>query len=251
MGVRKNTDPPPVELAKTIIRKPVLISVAVFVVMSVIVISLSFKYYDSAFGQNILVEAHGMLFDILVISILILLLNRLAEKQLTNQRYLDEIDDFRDWQSDEAAHRIAGNIKRLNRNGFKGGIRLSGCFLKSINLNDFNLQEAILQNANLQGTCLWNANLQGANLGEADLRDAYLVGANLQETNLWKADLQRAFLSDASLQDAYLDGVNLQDAGGLTVEQLSNVKTLYRAKLDDELMEQVKEKYPHLLEEPK
>lgn len=31
---------------------------------------------------------------------------------------------------------------------------------------------------------------------------------------------------------------------------LSEVKTLYRAKLDPELEKQIKEKYPHLLEEP-
>jgi hypothetical protein len=38
---------------------------------------------------------------------------------------------------------------------------------------------------------------------------------------------------------------------GLTIEQLSEVKTLYKSKLDSELMEQVKEKHPHLLEKPK
>ena len=37
----------------------------------------------------------------------------------------------------------------------------------------------------------------------------------------------------------------------LKLEFRSKVKTLYNAKLDPELMAQVKEKYPHLLEEPK
>jgi len=37
---------------------------------------------------------------------------------------------------------------------------------------------------------------------------------------------------------------------GLTIEQLFEVKTLCKAKLDPELMEQVKDEYPHLLEEP-
>ncbi len=72
--------------------------------------------------ENVFVKAHGMLFDILVIGILILFLSKLAEKRIANQRYLDEIDDFRDWESDEAAHRIAGNIRRLNKNRFKGRI---------------------------------------------------------------------------------------------------------------------------------
>jgi tetratricopeptide (TPR) repeat protein len=38
---------------------------------------------------------------------------------------------------------------------------------------------------------------------------------------------------------------------GLTIQQLSKVKTLYKAKLDPELMKQVKEKYPLLLKNVK
>jgi hypothetical protein len=37
----------------------------------------------------------------------------------------------------------------------------------------------------------------------------------------------------------------------LSVNELSKVETLYNAELDPELIEQVKDEYPHLLEEPK
>ncbi len=89
-----------------------------------------------------------MLFDILVIGILILSLNRLAEKRITNQRYLDEIDDFKGWKSDEAACRIAGNIRRLNRNKFKGIIYLNYCYLRRTNLVETNLHRAECVNRN-------------------------------------------------------------------------------------------------------
>jgi uncharacterized protein YjbI with pentapeptide repeats len=77
---------------------------------------------------------------------------------------------------------------------------------------------------------LGGATLRDANLVGADLRDAYLNDANLR-----KVDLSRAFLSEVL---------------GLNIEQFSKVKTLYKAELDPELMEQVKNKYPHLLEKP-
>ncbi len=88
----------------------------------------------------------------------------------------------------------------------------------------------------------------------ADLSGVDLSGADLRENNLSRADLRGANLSDANLY-ANLSGNNLSGADigkakGLTVEQLSKVKTLYKAKLDPELMEQVKDKYPHLLKEP-
>lgn len=54
----------------------------------------------------------------------------------------------------------------------------------------------------------------------------------------------------ANLQDAELRAANLEKVENLTFEQLSKAKSLYQAKLDPELMKQVKEKYPHLLEKP-
>ncbi len=271
----------------------VLISVIVFIITSLIVTHLSRNYYDAEFAENVLVEAHGMLFDILVIGILILALNKLAEKRIENKRYLDEIDDFRDWQSEEAAYRIAGNLKRLKRNGFKGEINLRTCYLSPVdltqeNLLDYispylsginlvkadlrraNLREADLgganlektnlmgakcEKANLEGANLWDASLEAAKLEKAMLREAILVRADLRcavlrEANLYGANLRTANLRGADLEQADLREADLEKARNLTLVQLSTVKTLYNALLDPALMEQVEEKYPHLLEKP-
>jgi uncharacterized protein YjbI with pentapeptide repeats len=64
------------------------------------------------------------------------------------------------------------------------------------------------------------------------------------------ANLSRADLIDASLSLADLSGANLTQVENLSIKQLSEARTLYKAKLDPELMEQVKDKYPHLLEKP-
>ena len=117
----------------------------------------------------------------------------------------------------------------------------------------------------LSAADLSDADLSGANLSNANLSDAILRDANLSDAHLSGADLSRAKLSDATLRDAtlyraYLRNVNLSSADlshadlsevlDLNIEQLSTVQTLYKAKLDPELIEQVREKYPHLLEEP-
>jgi hypothetical protein len=52
------------------------------------------------------------------------------------------------------------------------------------------------------------------------------------------------------LVQANLPSADLRGVRNLTLDQLSEVKSLYGARLDPELMEQVQEKYPHLLEEP-
>jgi len=116
--------------------------------------------------KNIRVEAHGMLFDILVLGLLFSWLHNRGEKRRLIQRYTDEIDDFRGWEEEEAAKRIRGNIFRLNREGVHN-INLNRCFLKG----------ADLMEANLMGANLWEAVLEEADLMEANLTGAELMGA--------------------------------------------------------------------------
>jgi len=113
----------------------------------------------------------------------------------------------------------------------------------------------------VKGANLKNRNLENADMYKAFLVKADLRGASLNDANLWYSNLQQAKLDGANLQKTMLVGANLKEASlwyvdltrakNLTIEQLSKVKTLYKVKLDPELMEQVKKCCPHLLEEPK
>jgi uncharacterized protein YjbI with pentapeptide repeats len=82
------------------------------------------------------------------------------------------------------------------------------------------------------------------------------MGANLRGADLWNANLTGAWLEEADLDDAILESANLsyahlQETLHLTVDQLSRVKTLYKAQLSPEHLERVKKDYPHLLEKPR
>jgi hypothetical protein len=122
---------------------------------------------------------------------------------------------------------------------------LEGAQLGAAHLEGAQLWDAHLEGAKLTGTRLQKANLGGAHLEGADLQSAHLEGASLTSAYLEKANLWRAHLEGAQLWDAHLEG-----AKKLTVEQLSTVKTLYRAHLDPPLLEQIQQQYPHLLEKP-
>ena len=147
---------------------------------------------------------------------------------------------------------------------------LSGAYLSEANLSEANLiwanlSSANLSEANLSGASLISANLSSANLSEANLSGAYLTSANLtsanltsarlREADLSKTDLTGANLSGANLSGANLSGANLTGANlkvyfNLTINQLSKVKTLYNAELNEKLLISLKEKYPALLEKP-
>jgi uncharacterized protein YjbI with pentapeptide repeats len=164
------------------------------------------------------------------------------------------------------------NLQQANLRG--ANLQQTKLYKAKLQQTDFwgaNLQKAYLKFANLQQANLLYANLQEATFSDAILQQANLEFAKLQQANLMFANLQEATFSNAKLQEANLRGTNLQQADfrgtklqrasfenadltrakNLTIEQLSKTKTLYRAKLDPVLLEQVKQCCPHLLEEPK
>lgn len=267
------------ESFNAVIEKPLLTSSIVLVFVAIIVIGLSLRYYIAdydSFMAQVLAEAHGMIFDIAVIGILIFWLNQNGEIRQRIRTYKDEIDDFRLWESEEAAFRTVGNIKRLNRHKIHE-INLVNCYLPRTNLNYVNLQgsnlnsanvsqssliEADLENARLNQTNFENSNLNQVNLkgayaSGANFKDAFLIKAKLEGAFLIKASFNNAFLMEANLQNAYLMGADFENASlykadlrgakGLTVEQLSKVKTLYLARFDDEILEQIKTNLPELV----
>jgi uncharacterized protein YjbI with pentapeptide repeats len=262
-----------------IIEKPLLTSSLVLLVVAVIVIGLSLEYYINdfkSFWGQILAEAHGMIFDIAVIGILIFWLNQNGEIRQRIRTYKDEIDDFRLWESEEAAFRTVGNIKRLNRhkiyeinlvNCHLARTNLSHVNLKSSNMNSANLSNSSLIETNLENTRLNQTNFENSNLNQAILKASYASGANFKDTFLIKANFENAFLiktnftnaylMEANLCNSYLMGADFENASlykadlrgakGLTIDQLAKAKTLYLAKFDDELLEQVKLQMPELV----
>jgi BTB/POZ domain-containing protein KCTD9 len=272
MGIR--------EKLSSILEKPLLTTMVVLVLVSMLVIGLSLKHYIhdfDSFWAQILAEAHGMIFDIAVIGILLFWLNQNGQTRQLIRFYKDEIDDFRLWESDEAAFRTVGNIKRLNRHKIHE-INLVNCFLSRTNLNYINLNGSNLNSANLsqsslievnfENTRLNQTNFENSNLNQANLRGAYASGANFKDSFLIKSQLEGAFLIKANFNNAYLMEANLQNsylmgadfenaslykadlrgARGLTVDQLATAKTLYLAKFDDEVLDQLKAILPELVD---
>jgi len=267
------------DVFNSIIEKPLLTSTLVLIIVSFIVIGLSLSYYINEFDtfiQQVLAEAHGMIFDIAVIGILIFWLNQNGEIRRRIRTYKDEIDDFRLWESEEAAFRTVGNIKRLNRHKIHE-INLVNCHLPRTNLNyanlagsngnsanisqssliESNLENARLNQTNFENSNLNQANLKGAYASGANFKDAFLIKAHFENAFLIKANFNNAFLMEANLQNCYLMGADFENASlykadlrgakGLTVEQLSKVKTLYLARFDDEILEQIKTNLPELV----
>ena len=152
---------------------------------------------------------------------------------------------------------------------------VKGAFLKKADLRYADLfraflAKAILRNADLEGarlrkTIFENSDIRGANLDQTDLRGANLKGADLREATLKQADLTGAQLQGANLGLTLLQGTELNQANlenvdmrcadltgvkNLTVDQLAVAQTVYKAKMDPTLLNQIQETLPQLLEKP-
>lgn len=267
------------EKVKDILEKPILTSFIVLLILAIIVLGLSTPYYLANFKdffKEVLAEAHGMLFDLAIIGILIFWLRETGEKRLRIRMYQDEIDDFRQWESEEAAFRTVGNIKRLNRHKISV-INLVNCYLTKTNMNHLNLEGSNVNSANFshcnaidcnfKDTRANQTNFENAKLNQssfesayangANFKDAFLIKANFKDAFLIKANFTNAFLMEADLSNCHVTGANFDDASlykanlkgveGLTLEQLRKVKTLYLAQLDSDILREIQENCPELI----
>ncbi len=243
----------------------------------IIIITIVFYEFDSSLLKGILIEAYGLLFNIILFGIIItIIFNRQRRINRINY-YKEEIDDYRGWESTMASHRLAGLLRRLSKLNAKfinadfcyleksqlSNVTLQGSF-KQINFQDANLYAsdlkgdfyesnfsgANLERANLSKSNFINSNLSDANLSKANLNGTWLVSANLKDANFEGASIVEADLKDADLENANFEGAMIW-INDIDIELLSNVKTLYNAELHPELRKKIKGKYPHLLEKPK
>jgi uncharacterized protein YjbI with pentapeptide repeats len=248
---------------------PVLVAFMVFLVAALVVVpaSMIFWFTDAGdFLKNVVAESHGTLFDLFIIGWFLMWLSKRAERSMTARRYREEIDDFLAWRSHEASHRIAINVRKLNRAGVRTGIRLSEAFLEGVNLKEAQLRSSDMWGADFTDAVLEGCDLSGSNVGggifdrahlqranlchvdgrgatfpdaelkytdfrKSDLRGVDLTSADLQFANLADADLRHGILLGASLRQAVLTGADLRGAD-LRDANLENAD-LSRARLAD------------------
>lgn len=181
-----------------IITNPIKISSLVFLICFVLITGITgyYHYYSDRFRENLLVEAHGTLMDILLLGVFVVWLQQKGSTRISNERYIEEIDDFRKWDNEIAARKIRGNIRRLNSNGITC-IDLNNCCLKGMDLAGVTLEESEF----------W-----GADLSMADMRDAILCNSSFEDANLSDINLLNSNLSGSSMLRVKIDDADLRGA---------------------------------------
>ena len=153
-------------------------------------------------------------------------------------------------------------VDRLKETIIDHKYQLDCVVLKGAILNNSDLSDADFQGANLQNADLTNAHLQNSNFGVSkNYPQEIILGEDV--TEIFKLRWEKykipgtspkgTILDGANFQKAVLkgvdfSGVDLRQAKGLTVEQLIDVKTLYKAKLKPEIEKSLRTENPKLFQ---
>ncbi|TAH53401.1 MAG: pentapeptide repeat-containing protein [Chloroflexota bacterium] len=195
----------------------------------VAIVVFTLNRLDTQFSfHDILVEGHGLLFDLIVFGIILSIYDTFRTKRERIQRYKEEIKDFSGWKEQEASIRVVSNIRRLGALGVHK-IELTGSFLKGMDLQGLNISDSNIVDADFSNAKLTKADLSGcwgeyAKFDNSDLEYANMQGwfyaasftgakirfANMNYCVLQLAGLDNADLSYSSLLSADLAGASVK-----------------------------------------
>lgn len=225
-----------------IISNNITLSWFIFLVALLLFFALSSIYnltsFNNDFLEGVLVEMVGMLFDIIILFVLVNIISQRGEKRKRIEFLENQLDDFRGWDGDEAAFRVAGIIQRLGKEGVENYnlkyLHLGKCskkiILKALK-NDMRLASlkfADLRNTNLRNIFFIRVSLERANFSKAifekrvniynsqlsyiDFSEANIEGIKFSNANLTNANFDRCLMKSSSLHKANLTDANFRGA---------------------------------------
>ncbi|AKB54633.1 Pentapeptide repeat family protein [Methanosarcina barkeri MS] len=98
------------------------------------------------------------------------------------------------------------------------------------------------EGANLERAYLCGADLTGTNLNGANIKGANFKGANLEGADFTEVDFEEDNIDDSLFPELF-------NKHNLTIDQLSNIKSLYGAKNLNHELETLRKNRPELFEE--
>lgn len=238
---------------------PIYQGLLVFLACAVVIFTIKVTTYHLAddFWKGVIVEATGMLLDILVIGVLLLWLGdryrQADERRKRIEEFNNDIDDYAQVGTSEARSVVERRINRLNCMGIapeslKGAI-LEGADLRGANLSGTDLSFAQLKNVKLSKVILKNANLMAATIEDSNLRNADLTEANLRGATIRKVDLTGAIFKKTKLRDSKFDNVSLKANKSLSKDQLCQARSLREIDAD-EWVESIQQQCPDIVDSP-
>lgn len=229
------------KLYALVITYELTIPILIAALVAVIIVALDYHYGIS--WPDVQVEAHGLMMDLFVFGVLILTFNKFKDRSNLKRHYHEEIEDYRDWKSDESKYRILGNIKRLARLGEQkfdlNRCNLDGVHLKDLVVRDSDLSCVNFNNAHISDCIFDNVNFQGAHLTNTIIKCSSFTNCKINSANYFESILYKVNFDKSDL--TRFDESN----------NLHRARVIYEpTNLDVQLYQKIADEKPELLEKP-
>jgi len=188
-------------------------------------------YEDISFWENVIVEAHGMILDLLIVGvILIMILNRIEKKKNINE-LIEKIEFNRNLKTDEAKYTLMSAIRILNKMKvykldlhqcslsklIMTNINVSGSSIHAVDFYETNLKSStftstngvrtIFDCANIKGVDFNNSKFKRSNFNKVNAR-----GSNFKECNITKSQFSEADLNNVDFRGCIINDTNFSNA---------------------------------------
>lgn len=242
------------------IQKPIRFYWISMIVVTVILIPLGL-FSGIKYKEDVLVEAHGLLFDLFVFGIVLSFYEAIKtqydnEKKEENnrkqriERHEEQIDYLKHWKSEEAKFIIRGHIRSLNKEEITkinlSDVDISSDNYQKIRIEDLKLDDSELFRTNLSNLTLYKSSFNGivdshnsefinTFLVEAKFKGCILQGTIFDLAELSGADFTGSDILGASFREAALHGTKFIDT------YFSDDTDFERAKVNSDFFDKVKE----------
>lgn len=163
-----------------------------FFIIGIGLLTIDFNFIKegkhSDFLENLLVEAHGVLGDLLIFGFLLSIYDVVKNKKDKIERYKEELHDYRGWREKEALIRITGILGRLDKIGYNNK-DYSALYLIGRRFVETDLSNCSFHLADLYNTYFKHCNLKNCDFSGADLRYGRLDYCDLEKTSFLFAKL--------------------------------------------------------------
>lgn len=161
--------------------------------------------------HDILVEAHGLIFDLLIFGLIWTVFEFYKNKREKVTSKKEEIDDLIQLKTEEAS---VGIISKMNSLYFLGVRKfyISGAFLKNGSLQEMDLTDSIMVLINFENGSFVRSNLKNVDLRTSNLKNVYFTDANLENTKLCNSNLTNARFTVTNFTKSDLTNCDLRGA---------------------------------------
>lgn len=201
------------------VKKPVRFYLFAAILTFIVLAILDRKYIND--WSDVLVEAHGLFFDLIVFGIILTIYDEFKSKKEKEEeeqkkkansilRYEEEIDDLRTWNDKEATLRIVGIIKRLNKLGVTK-FDLHGCHLEEANLSGINMSGTTFQDVNLKNAKFNSTILDDTFFYFCDMEETKFICCNLNSTEFHKSEFNSTRIIHSGIEKTKFLGVKFNE----------------------------------------